>query len=115
MATILTTERRNALGSLITNWIGEQDPDGDVLVAFDYFDVAKIDALIDEAIAPTIADAVQCALAEQAKGVQADLLQALLELRGEIVHDGESEMSRPEFDAMLTRAEAAIAKATGAA
>lgn len=61
--TILTKERRNALGSLITNWLSEQDEDGRMLDTFDYFDVDKIDALIDEAIAPAIADAVGCATA----------------------------------------------------
>ena len=63
MDTILTKERRNALGSLITNWLSEQDEDGRMLDTFDYFDVDKIDALIDEAIAPAIADAVVCATA----------------------------------------------------
>lgn len=43
-----------------------------------------------------------------------ELLEALLDLRGEIVHDEESELSRAEFDAMLTRVEAAISKATEA-
>lgn len=67
MATILTNKRRNALGSLLTNWFSEQDDDGRMLDTLDYFDVDKIDELINEAIAPAIADAVRCALAAQAK------------------------------------------------
>lgn len=114
MTTVLTSERRNALGSLITKWFSDQDDDGRTLDTFDYCDSNTIDMLIDEAIAPAMADAVQCALVEQAKRGQADLLEALRELRGEIVYNDEGNMLPSEFDVMLKRADAAIAKATSA-
>jgi hypothetical protein len=60
MESILTKERRSALNGLIAHWISEQDPEGSVLDTLDYFDVDKIDQLIDEAIAPAIADAIEC-------------------------------------------------------
>ncbi|WP_186215998.1 hypothetical protein [Burkholderia gladioli] len=60
MTTPLTDERRAALSSLITNWFSTLDADGRLIFEFDYFDVSKIDELIDQAIAPTIADAVEC-------------------------------------------------------
>ncbi|AJW98884.1 hypothetical protein BM43_3026 [Burkholderia gladioli] len=63
MTTPLTDERRAALSSLITNWFSTLDADGALIREFDYFDVSKIDELIEQAIAPTIADAVECALA----------------------------------------------------
>ncbi|WP_070106461.1 hypothetical protein [Burkholderia plantarii] len=63
MTTPLTDERRAALTSLITNWFSTLDADGRLIREFDYFDASKIDELIDQAIAPTIADAVECALA----------------------------------------------------
>ncbi|WP_175795945.1 hypothetical protein [Burkholderia anthina] len=66
MDTILTKERRSALNGLIAHWISEQDPEGRALDTLDYFDVDKIDELIDEAIAPAIADAVVCASADLA-------------------------------------------------
>ncbi|MCA8013323.1 hypothetical protein LGM38_14825 [Burkholderia vietnamiensis] len=62
-ADVLTDERRIALGSLITEWFGKQDADCRLLAEFDYCDSRAIDLLIDEAIAPAIADAVQVALA----------------------------------------------------
>lgn len=60
MTTPLTDERRAALSSLITNWFSTLDADGRLIREFDYFDESKIDELIDQAIAPTIADAVEC-------------------------------------------------------
>ncbi|WP_244119442.1 hypothetical protein [Burkholderia gladioli] len=60
MTTPLTDERRAALSSLITNWFSTLDADGSLIREFDYFDESKIDELIDQAIAPTIADAVEC-------------------------------------------------------
>ncbi|AYQ89259.1 hypothetical protein EDD84_19105 [Burkholderia gladioli] len=60
MTTPLNDERRAALSSLITNWFSTLDADGRLLFEFDYFDVSKIDELIDQAIVPTIADAVEC-------------------------------------------------------
>jgi hypothetical protein len=63
MNTILTKERRSALNGLISDWISERDPEGRVLDTLDYLDVDKIDQLIDEAIAPAMADAVVCAIA----------------------------------------------------
>ncbi|WP_369055010.1 hypothetical protein [Burkholderia gladioli] len=63
MTTPLTDERRVALSSLITNWFSTLDADGRLIFEFDYFDASKIDELIDQAIAPTIADAVECARA----------------------------------------------------
>ncbi|MCP3721759.1 hypothetical protein M3I53_01230 [Paraburkholderia sp. CNPSo 3272] len=84
MATILTDERRTALGSLISEWFGKLDSDGGkqsddgrIIRAFDYTDSRNIDLLIDEAIAPAIADAVQCALVAQANTVPLTVLNAL--------------------------------------
>ena len=85
MDTILTKERRNALGSLITNWLSEQDEDGRMLDTFDYFDVDKIDALIDEAIAPAIADAVVCATAALSAPAEATQAAAWMTEDGERV------------------------------
>ncbi|WP_432778256.1 hypothetical protein QZL74_15585 [Burkholderia gladioli pv. alliicola] len=67
MTTPLTDERRAALSSLITNWFSTLDADGRLIFEFDYFDVSKIDELIDQAIAPTIADAVECVRAAGAE------------------------------------------------
>jgi len=75
----LTKERRDALNGLITRWISEQDPEGRVLDTFDYFDIDKIDELIDEVIAPAIADAVTVALAARASdAAQAPIYQVLV-------------------------------------
>ncbi|ARK91105.1 hypothetical protein [Burkholderia pseudomallei] len=80
-ADAMTDERRMALGSLITEWFGKQDDGGRLLAAFDYCDSRAIDLLIDEAIAPAIADAVQVARAaspvEQHEAAPADVNQLL--------------------------------------
>lgn len=69
MTAPLTDERRAALSSLITNWFSTLDADGGLIREFDYFDVSKIDELIDQAIAPAIADAVECARAASSAAV----------------------------------------------
>ncbi|WP_254221771.1 hypothetical protein [Burkholderia multivorans] len=62
-ADALTNERRIALGTLISEWLGKHDSDGFIMCEFDYTDSRNVDMFIDEAIAPAIADAVQVALA----------------------------------------------------